>query len=102
MSRDKTQTEKHTMKKLISIHLPVAGALAFCLTACSDTESSIAAPSTMCWDEEWTYANLAANVVDDGSDKLGEFIEANQCFSAYDCKGITMTVHRCVDNVEFK
>ena len=92
------KTEKHTMKKLISIHLPVAVALAFCLTACSDTESSIAAPSTMCWDEEWTYSNL----VDNGSKELQSFMEVNQCYSAYDCGDIRITVHRCVDNVEFK
>lgn len=89
------KTEKHTMKKLISIHLPVAVALAFCFTACSE---NVTAPDTMCWDEEWTYANLA----DNGSEKLTEFIEANQCYSKYECAGITMTVHRCVDNVEFK
>lgn len=83
------------MKKLISIHLPVAVALAFCLTACSENAT---APDTMCWDEEWTFDNLA----DNASDKLNEFIEANQCHSGYECAGITMTVRRCVDNVEFK
>jgi hypothetical protein len=89
------KTEKHTMKKLISIHLPVAVALAFCFTACSE---NVTAPDTMCWDEEWTYANL----VDYDSEALQSFIDANQCHSAYACAGIKMTVHRCVDNVEFK
>jgi hypothetical protein len=88
------------MKKLTFIHLPVAVALAFCFTACSDNSNgnSITAPSTMCWDEEWTYSNL----VDNDSEALAAFIEANQCYNAYDCAGIKMTVHRCVDNVEFK
>lgn len=86
------------MKKLNFIHLPVAVALAFCFTACSDNESSITAPSTMCWDEEWTYDNLK----DNNSEELAEFIRVNECINTVDCKGKTLRVHRCVDNVEFK
>ena len=86
------------MKKLTFIHLPVAVALAFCLAACSDNENSITAPSTMCWDEEWTFDNLA----DNNSEELLEFVRVNDCNSTYSCKGKTLLVHRCVDNVEFK
>ena len=85
------------MKKLI-IKLPIAVALAFCFTACSDNGSSITAPSTMCWDEQLTYEDVSTGI--DHAYKA-EFEAKFNC-TLTDCDGYVLTIHRCVDNVEFK
>ena len=86
------------MKKLI-INLPVAVALAFCFTACSDNGSSITAPSSMCWDEQLTYEDVSEGI--DHAYKA-QFEETFNCNSLASCDLKVLTIHRCVDNVEFK
>lgn len=86
------------MKKLIFANLPVALALCVC-TACSDTES-ISAPSEMCWDEEMSYSEASHSPT---SDYVMMFMEQYDCPNLPEgCQHLTITVHRCVGNVEFK
>ena len=88
------------MKKLNALNLPVT--LAVCLfgllfTACSGDESSpMSAPTEMCWDEVITFQEA----MESAYGYADKFVETYHCTTST-CKDYTLTVHRCVDNVEF-
>jgi hypothetical protein len=84
------------MKKLNFINIPVAAGIAILLCACSDGDSSVTAPSVMCWNEQVTFAE--ALEVD--TPVAEEFYKRTGCYDA--CMDSIVTVRKCVDGVEFK
>ena len=88
------------MKKLMTIHIPVAACIAFC--ACSSETSVASAPATMCWDEEMNYEALLTLPKKESAYYQDRMAEQYGCPRAALCDGNTVTVRVCVDNVEFK
>lgn len=85
-----------TMKKLNFINIPVAAGIAILLCACSDGDSSVTAPSEMCWNEQVTFAEALEVDIQAAE----EYYNRTGCYGA--CMDSIVTVRKCVDGVEFK
>lgn len=83
------------MKKLNFINIPVAAGIAILLCACSGGDSSVNAPSEMCWNERVTFSE--ALEVDIKAAE--EYYNRTGCYGA--CMDSIVTVRKCVDGVEF-